>query len=80
MNGLVPVEGTPLLIGGKLLPGGSGVFATVNPATEEVLGYAANASPDDLDAAVTAARIAFDETEWSRHHEFRAHCLRSCAT
>ncbi|WP_280346307.1 aldehyde dehydrogenase [Nocardia neocaledoniensis] len=76
MNGLVPAEGTPLLIGGKLIPGGSGVFATINPATEEVLGYAADASAADLDAAIGAARTAFDETSWSRDPAFRARCLR----
>ncbi|MFE6861753.1 aldehyde dehydrogenase [Nocardia sp. NPDC057668] len=76
MNGLVPSEGTPLLIGGKLVPGSAGVFATVNPATEEVLGHAANASAADLDAAIAAARTAFDETDWSRNHAFRANCLR----
>ncbi|MFE3322347.1 aldehyde dehydrogenase [Nocardia sp. NPDC059195] len=76
MNGLVPAEGTPLLIGGKLIPGGSGVFATINPATEEVLGYAADASGADMDAAIAAARTAFDETQWSRDPAFRAHCLR----
>lgn len=76
MNRLMPNQGTPLLIGGKLLPGGSGVFATVNPATEEVIGHAANASPEDMDAAIAAARVAFDETDWSRDHEFRAHCVR----
>ncbi|GAB2443348.1 aldehyde dehydrogenase [Nocardia tengchongensis] len=76
MNGLVPPEGTPLLIGGKLVPGGSGVFATINPATEEVLGYAANASAEDMDAAIAAARAAFDETDWSRDPALRARCLR----
>ncbi|MCU1639840.1 MAG: aldehyde dehydrogenase [Nocardia sp.] len=76
MNGLVPVGGTPLLIGGKLVPGGAGVFATINPATEEVLGHAANASAEDMDAAIGAARSAFDDTDWSRDHTFRAHCLR----
>ncbi|WP_327098509.1 aldehyde dehydrogenase [Nocardia vinacea] len=76
MNGLVPPEGTPLLIGGKLVPGGSGVFATINPATEEVLGHAANASAEDMNAAVGAAQTAFAETDWSRDPAFRAHCLR----
>ncbi|UGT54951.1 aldehyde dehydrogenase [Nocardia asteroides] len=76
MNGLVPADGTPLLIGGKLIPGGSGVFATINPATEEVLGYAADASAADMDAAIGAARTAFDETDWSRDPAFRARCLR----
>ncbi|WP_040822917.1 aldehyde dehydrogenase [Nocardia jiangxiensis] len=76
MNGLVPADDTPLLIGGKLVPGGSGVFATINPATEEVLGHAADASPEDMDAAIAAARAAFDDTDWSRDHAFRAHCVR----
>ncbi|MET9489613.1 aldehyde dehydrogenase [Nocardia sp. NPDC006630] len=76
MNGLVPAGGTPLLIGGKLVSGGAGVFATINPATEEVLGHAANASAADMDAAIGAARTAFDTTDWSRDHAFRAHCLR----
>ncbi|RMI28352.1 aldehyde dehydrogenase [Nocardia stercoris] len=76
MNSLVPSTGTPLLIGGKLVPGGRGVFATIDPATEEVLGYAADASAEDLDAAVGAARAAFDDTGWSRDPAFRAHCLR----
>ncbi|MGV9675714.1 aldehyde dehydrogenase [Nocardia sp. NPDC003482] len=76
MNSLVPPEGTSLLIGGKSVPGGAGVFETVNPATEEVLGHAADASPEDMDAAVAAARTAFDETDWSRDHAFRAHCVR----
>ncbi|WP_067686471.1 aldehyde dehydrogenase [Nocardia jejuensis] len=76
MNSLIPTEGTPLLIGGKLVPGGAGVFATVNPATEEILGHAANATPEDMDAAVAAARAAFDESDWSRDHAFRARCLR----
>ncbi|MBB5918268.1 aldehyde dehydrogenase (NAD+) [Nocardia transvalensis] len=76
MNSLVPAGGTSLLIDGKLVPGGSGVFATINPATEEEIGTAANASADDMDAAIAAARAAFDGTEWSRDHAFRAHCLR----
>ncbi|MEV0296932.1 aldehyde dehydrogenase [Nocardia sp. NPDC050710] len=76
MSSLLPADGARLLIGGKLVEGGSGVFATVNPATEEVLGQAADADAADLDAAVAAARTAFDETDWSRDHDFRAHCLR----
>lgn len=76
MNGLVPSGGSHLLIGGKLVPGGGGVFATTNPATAEVLGQAANADSADMDAAITAARTAFDTTDWSRDHAFRARCLR----
>ncbi|MFI9402800.1 aldehyde dehydrogenase [Nocardia sp. NPDC052316] len=75
MSSLLPADGARLLIGGKLVEGGGGVFATVDPATEEVLGHAANADAADLDAAVAAARTAFDESDWSRDPAFRAHCL-----
>ncbi|MEU2092327.1 aldehyde dehydrogenase [Nocardia beijingensis] len=75
MSSLLPPDGSRLLIGGKLVEGADGVFATVNPATEEVLGLAADANAADLDAAVDAARTAFDETDWSRDHAFRARCL-----
>lgn len=34
-------------------------FGVVNPATEEVLGWAPDATKDDLDAAIAAARAAF---------------------
>ncbi|MEV0248359.1 aldehyde dehydrogenase [Nocardia sp. NPDC050712] len=80
MTSLLPPGGAPMLIGGKLIDGGNGVFATINPATEEVLGHAADANAADLDAAITAARTAFDDTDWSRDHAFRAHCLRQLRT
>ncbi|MEU2100934.1 aldehyde dehydrogenase [Nocardia sp. NPDC004085] len=80
MSSLLPPDGSRLLIGGKLVEGADGVFATVNPATEEVLGLAADANAADLDAAVDAARTAFDETDWSRDHAFRAHCLAQLRT
>jgi aldehyde dehydrogenase (NAD+) len=65
------------LIDGKLVAAtGGGTFETLNPATEEVLGVAADGTAADLDAAIGAARTAFDATSWSRDHAFRAHCLR----
>ena len=76
MNGLIPDGGTALLIDGKLVPGSAGVFPTIDPATEETLGQAANASPADMDAAIAAARRAFDETGWSRDPALRARCIR----
>ncbi len=77
MTKLLPQdEGSRLLIDGKLVAGGAGVFATINPATEQVIGQAANADAADMDAAIAAARAAFDNTDWSRDHKFRAHCLR----
>ena len=66
-----------LLIDGDLVEAAGGAtFPTVNPATEEVLGTAADAGPEDAEAAVAAARRAFDTTDWSRDHAFRARCLR----
>jgi aldehyde dehydrogenase (NAD+) len=67
---------TPLLIDGELLPGGAGTFDTINPATEEALGQAADADAADLDRAIAAARTAFDDTDWSRDTALRVHCLR----
>ena len=56
-----------LLIGGRFVPAASGKsFAAVNPATEQVLAYAAEGDAADVDAAVAAARRAFDEGPWPR--------------
>jgi len=66
-----------LLIDGKLMPAeGGATYENVNPATEEVLGVAADATLDDARRAITAARRAFDSTDWSRDHAFRVRCLR----
>ncbi|OBI79539.1 aldehyde dehydrogenase [Mycobacterium sp. E740] len=65
-----------LLIDGKLVAGSGGTFQTVNPATEEVLGVAADATADDMGDAIEAARRAFDETDWSTNTELRVRCLR----
>ena len=67
---------TELLIGGELVGGGAGGYPTVNPATEEPLGTAADADGADMDRAVGAARAAFDGTDWSRDPALRVHCLR----
>ncbi|MFV8162246.1 aldehyde dehydrogenase [Mycobacterium sp. 134] len=65
-----------LLIDGKLVAGGGGVFETVNPATEEVLGVAADANAEDMGNAINAARRAFDDTDWSTNTALRVRCLR----
>ena len=65
-----------LFIDGKLIAGSGGTFETVNPATEEVLGVAANADVADMGAAIGAARAAFDDTDWSTNTELRVRCLR----
>ena len=66
-----------LYIGGELRPAKSGAdFETLNPATEEVLGVAADGGAEDMDEAIAAARRAFDETTWSTDVEVRVRGLR----
>jgi phenylacetaldehyde dehydrogenase len=54
-------------------PADGRTFDTINPATEEVLAPVAFAGPADVDRAVRAARVAFDDGRWSdvppRHKE-----------
>jgi aldehyde dehydrogenase (NAD+) len=77
MPALPPLRPEPrLLIDGKLVESSSGAtFANVNPATEEVIGHTADATREDLLAAIAAARRAFDETPWSTDPAFRKRCL-----
>ncbi len=57
---------TKLLIGGKWQDAASSkTFKTVNPATEEMLAEVAEADAPDVDAAVKAARRAFNDKAWS---------------
>jgi aldehyde dehydrogenase (NAD+) len=65
-----------LLIDGELVDAESGRrFDNVNPATEEVLGQVADGSHRDMGRAITAARRAFDETDWSTNRALRRRCL-----
>jgi aldehyde dehydrogenase (NAD+) len=54
-----------LFINGEFTPGHGTPFKTINPATEEVLAEIAQANQEDVDAAVRAARRAYDKT-WSK--------------
>ena len=66
-----------LLIGGELVEAAGGkTYENVDPTTEDVFGVAADAGVDDAEAAVAAARLAFDETDWRLDHDFRARCVR----
>ena len=67
--GILANRESQLLIDGKLVAGSAGTFPTLNPATEEVLGVAADASVDDMGGAIEAARRAFDDTDWSTDTE-----------
>lgn len=67
---------TRLYIDGELRTAASGaMYDNINPATEEVIGQAADAGVEDMDAAIAAARRAFDETDWASNHAFRVKCL-----
>ncbi|WP_208026046.1 aldehyde dehydrogenase family protein [Amycolatopsis acidicola] len=66
--------GGRLLIGGDLVPTGR-TFASVNPATGEVVGEAPDATPVEAEAAITAARRAFDGSGWATDTELRVRCL-----
>jgi len=50
---------------------GGKTYDNIGPWTGEVVGKAADASREDVDAAIVAARRAFDETDWSTQHAFR---------
>ncbi|MEZ5136782.1 MAG: aldehyde dehydrogenase family protein [Acidimicrobiales bacterium] len=65
-----------LLIDGRLVDASGGTYDNINPATESVLGVAGDGTVDDMDAAIGAARRAFDETSWSIDVELRLACLR----
>ncbi|MGB3795697.1 MAG: aldehyde dehydrogenase family protein, partial [Alteraurantiacibacter sp.] len=56
-----------LFIGGEwVAPASSDGIEIVNPASEEVVARTAAAGPRDMDAAVAAARDAFDHGPWPR--------------
>ncbi len=70
-----------LLIDGELRRARSGqVFETLNPATGDVLGVAADGAAQDLDEAIGAARRAFDDTGWSTDVGLRVRSLRQLQT
>ncbi len=60
---LASMAAKKLLINGKWVDAASGkTFESINPATGEVLAHIAEAGESDVDAAVAAARKAFDTT------------------
>jgi aldehyde dehydrogenase (NAD+) len=61
------IRQTNLFIGGKWQESRSGKrFATISPVTEKVIAEVAEGDASDVDAAVKAARAAFDSGPWSR--------------
>jgi acyl-CoA reductase-like NAD-dependent aldehyde dehydrogenase len=68
-------------IGGQWVdPAATERFGVVSPSTEEVVGHVALAEGADVDRAVSAARLAFDEGPWPRTPPAeRAEVLRRAA-
>ncbi len=73
----MPDAAAPLRFETRLFVGGTfvaardgGVFATHEPATGETLAEVARAGAADLDAAVSAARAAFDVGGWPQRNPF----------
>ena len=63
-----------MLIDGRLV-GAEQTFASVNPATGEVFGHAPDGTVADAEAAVAAARRAFDDGPWATDVALRIRCL-----
>jgi aldehyde dehydrogenase (NAD+) len=63
-----------LLIDGRLVSTEK-AFPSINPATGAVIGYAPDAVVEEAEAAVAAARRAFDCTAWPTDVELRIRCL-----
>ncbi|MEH7748039.1 aldehyde dehydrogenase family protein [Neobacillus drentensis] len=77
MKAALQVLEFPLYINGEWKPALSGeTFEVVNPATGEVAAKVAKAGIEDVEAAVTSARQAFDSGVWSKKSpQERAHVL-----
>ncbi|OBK63205.1 aldehyde dehydrogenase [Mycobacterium colombiense] len=63
-----------MLIDGQLTDAAAH-FVSLNPSTGGEVGYAPDGTVASAEAAVTAARRAFDTTSWASDPGFRAHCL-----
>src|SRR5262245_19028343 len=60
-------DSNSLFIDGAFVPTtGADLRAVVDPATSEVVARVPDATPEDVDKAVAAARRAFDDSDWPR--------------
>ncbi len=59
---------------------GDKTYDNIGPWTGEVVGVAADASADDVNEAIAAARRAFDTTDWSQKHEYRFDLMKKYYT
>ena len=71
MTTLTPAR---LFIDGELRDAAGGkTFDVISPWTDAPINTAADASAEDVNEAIAAARRAFDSTDWS-HDSNRLHC------
>ena len=70
------VDTYSLYIDGRWVEPKTGRYDDISPATEATIAQAPDAGPDDVDAAIAAARRAFDNGPWgSATPDERARCL-----
>ena len=69
---MVTLPEAKLYIDGELRGATGGkTYDIIGPWTGEPVGKAADATAEDVEAAIVAARKAFDETDWATNHEKR---------
>lgn len=57
----------PMYVNGRFIPAKSGKwFPVYDPATEEIIAEVPDAGAEDVDAAISAARDAFENSAWSK--------------
>ena len=70
------VDDYSLYIGGQWVEPRGGRYDDISPATEQTIALAPDADLDDVDAAIGAARAAFDKGPWAKATpDERARCL-----
>jgi aldehyde dehydrogenase (NAD+) len=66
-----------LYVGGMIRrAAGDKTYDNISPWTGEVIGKAAEASVEDVNAAIAAARHAFDTTDWPLKREYRLKLMK----
>jgi aldehyde dehydrogenase (NAD+) len=73
---MIPTAATPLYIAGEpTAAADGGTYPNIGPATGAVIGHAADATADDMDRAIAAARAAFDGSAWPTDRALRLQVL-----
>lgn len=68
-----------MYINGKWVNGEGGSRPIIDPSTGSVLTVVSEASPNQVNEAVLAAKTAFEKTEWSANVKLRVNLLRQLA-